>query len=141
MELFIALIVCFCIFGMIFKLVPLIDCYYYDDIVMEFQNIGSFFLMLMLLTLFGLLIYLHSYYFLLFVVYFLIGYCISLNLFPKCSAPEELKESWGSFYIIFDIMTFWPFILLVLSFVKINYKQTIFKTPWSEYKKLKDKND
>lgn len=135
------IIVCVSIIGMFCKIIPLIDCYYYDDIVMEFQNIGSFLLMSVLLALFYLLIYLHSYYFLLFVLYFLIGYYVSLKLFPKCSAPEELKESWGSFYIIFDIMTFWPFILLVLSFVKINYKQTIFKTPWSEYKKLKDKND
>lgn len=93
--------------------------------------------LLIALIFFGIFLILNSSYFIiLYILYFIIGYFFCLNHFPSLNENDYTIEfdSLNGIALVFDIVVFWPFYILSKFIRKINFSKFL-KTPISEWKK------
>lgn len=78
----------------------------------------------------------HCYTIIPYILYFVFGYFVSLYVFPNVKENKQIIDfdTFYVYFLIFDIIVFWPISLIWLFFKKINLDK-FFKTPLSEWKK------
>lgn len=87
------------------------------------------------------LLFSQSFFIIPYTLYFVIGYIASLKIFPMLDAPNCFREGALAYELIMEIIFFYPVIILFLFMKNRQFKNTIFKTPISEYKKKIEKQE